>query len=1308
MCLAQPYYFRNYQVNNGLSSNTITCITQDADGFMWFGTRNGLNRFDGTGFKTFRNKTGDEHSIGSNSVLSLFVDKHRQLWVGTYKGLYRYDARHESFSLFSKIPLGEVRSIGEDNSNNLWVIDNQVLYELNESTNTITIRNNLPSAALSVDGNGNVWFASSNKIIRRYNPAKNTFSEYDIDKLNKYGQPAFIQTIYPVTDSTALVATLRNVFLLNTKAKSLDNVFKNLKGKAIQVHKIIEQSAGTFWLGTENGLYILNLHENTNVHIKKQYADPYSIDDNVITDFCKDKEGNTWIGTFFGGVNYYSRQLSQFQKYFPLPETNSLSGNLVHEICSDDNNNLWIGTEDAGLNKLDPKTGLFKNFMPGKAKGDISYQNIHGLLADGNELWIGTYEHGLDVMDLRTEKVIRHYEKSNKANSLNSNFIVTLYKTREGDILAGTWNGLFKYDRFHDDFIPLPFFNRQAQAIHEDENGTLWVCSYGNGVYYYNERTGLKGNYQYNPSDSNSLTNNYVNNLFEDNKHNIWFCTESGLCYLDAISKKIIRCNSVPELRENQVFKVLQDDKGLLWISTSKGLVSLNPASRQVKTYDSEYGLLSDQFNYNSGFKNKNGRLYFGTVKGMISFDPASLVENKIVPPVYLTGIQINNHDPDLYDSASPLKETIEYAKKIVLPYNSSNITIEAAALSYSMPALNAYRYKMKGVDKEWTTIETNRKIYYTKLPPGQYTFMIKGSNGDKLWNNHITELSIKVLPPWWGSWWAYILYVLTVLGIAFIIFRYYHLAMREKNHRLIKTLEIEKEREVYNSKIEFFTNITHEIRTPLTLIKLPVEKLLKSSSKDAKLQEHLTMIEKNTNRLIHLTNQLLDFRKAEANNYTLSFVRTDVNDLLRQLFVTYKPIAEEKKLSFRLEMPRIPLLAYVDAEALRKIIGNLLSNAIKYADHFVAVKLSPFSSEDNLFHIEFRNDGFIIPYDLKDKIFEPFFRLKETEKMAGTGIGLPLARSLAELHKGKLELKQPVDNYNLFLLSIPFHQEMEIDLDDYETIESNFGEEEPDENPNLQSIHDTSILIVEDNREITRFLQKELHTQYNIYSATDGREALEILSQRHIDLVISDIMMPVMDGIELSRCIKTNIEYSHIPIILLTAKNTVTSKIEGLENGADAYIEKPFVMEHLLAQINSLLSNRNHIKEYYAHSPLAHIRGVASTKADTTFLEELQKVIDENLIDKDLDVEMLSRMMNMSRSSFYRKIKGLINLTPNELICISRLKKAAELLAKGKYKINEVAMMVGYDQPGNFSRDFNKQFGVTPTHYVNNIIGSA
>jgi len=1304
---AQSYYFRNYQVNDGISGNTITCIIQDKKGFMWFGTRNGLNRFDGTVFKVFRNDVNDPQSIGSNSVLSLFEDRKEHLWVGTYKGVYIYNATQETFSLFMKIPAGEVRYIAGDLHNNIWLVANYVLYRYNTVTNSIRSYPfpNTQAIAVIVAENGTVWCATSAGQVKKYDAAKDLFINYSIASLFKDRDTAFIQTIYPVTDTTILVATLQQVLLFNVRSGTLSNVFKgNSWENNVQVHKIIRQSPGSYWFGTEDGLYIHDFATGASQQIQKQYANPYSIDDNVITDFYKDREGGTWVGTFFGGINYYSKQLNRFKKYFPLPGRNSISGNLVHEICTDKNGNLWIGTEDAGLNKLDRRTGNIKHFMPQSGKGSISYSNIHGLLVDGDELWIGTYEHGLDVLDLKTEKVIRHYEKSEKPHSLSSNFIVTLYKTAEGDILVGTWAGLYKYDKRNDNFILMPYFNRQAQAIHEDEAGTLWVCSYGNGVYFYNEKTGLKGNFKYDPKNRNSLSNNYVNNLFEDSRKNIWFCTESGLCRYDYKEKTIIRSSAEPVLRDNQVFRVMEDNAGMLWVSTSKGLIDLDPASGQTKSFNTGNGLLSDQFNYNSACKDKDGTMYFGTVKGMISFNPATFTENSFVPPVYITGIQVNNEELKIDSLRSRLKRSVIYTSSITLPYDSSTVSIEVSALSYAMPDRNEYLYRMEGLDKTWNHLNSNGKIYYTKLSPGNYVFNVKGSAGGEVWNNKVTQLNIQVLPPWWAGFWAYVLYALASLSIIFVILRYYYIALREKNKRRIETLEIEKEREIYNAKIDFFTNITHEIRTPLTLIKLPVEKLLKAVSTDSAFRDNLNMIDKNTNRLIHLTNQLLDFRKAEANNYSLNFVKTDINDLLKELFATYKPAAEEKKLSFKLELPRIALLAYVDPEAFRKILGNLFSNAVKYASQSVVVKLLPFNSYDNVFHIEFKNDGYLIPMEAKEKIFEPFYRLKQSEKHTGTGIGLPLSRSLAELHKGRLELKQSVDNQNIFLLSIPIHQENEISLGEYETIENDIRPVQESSAVKTGNLHDISVLIAEDNMEIVNFLQKELGGLYNIYKASDGQGALDILLKEHIHLVISDIMMPVMDGIELSRKMKTDLQFSHIPIILLTAKNSITSKIEGLETGADAYIEKPFVMEYLQAQISNLLSNRNIMKEYYAHSPLAHIKGIASTKADKSFLEKLHKAINENITDKDLDVDSLSKMMNMSRVTFYRKIKGLSDLTPNELINLSRLKKAAELLAEGRYMINEVANIIGYNLTSNFSRDFHKQFGVTPSNYVKSL----
>jgi DNA-binding response OmpR family regulator len=457
--------------------------------------------------------------------------------------------------------------------------------------------------------------------------------------------------------------------------------------------------------------------------------------------------------------------------------------------------------------------------------------------------------------------------------------------------------------------------------------------------------------------------------------------------------------------------------------------------------------------------------------------------------------------------------------------------------------------------------------------------------------------------------------------------------------------------------------------------------------------------MERNTTRLIDLTNQLLDFRKTETDKFRLSFVKTDISDLIRETFSNFQLAADEKNIQFRLELPRLSLQAFVDPEAVKKMLNNLINNAVKYAESKVFVQLLPFSSEDKVFSIEIRNDGYLIPYDQKEKIFQPFYRLKETEKQAGTGIGLPLSRSLAELHKGVLDLKKPESGMNVFSLVLPIHQDQEF------VLQNDFAENMAGPDAGLEDGCDPSkpvILFVEDNKEILDFIARELQTDYTVRRALNGKLALEILGQECIQMIISDIMMPVMDGLELCKVIRTNLEYSHIPIILLTAKNTLHSKIEGLEVGADAYIEKPFALEHLKAQISNLLSSRAKIKDYFASSPLAPIKSMGYSKADKNFLEQLDTIVHQNLTNMDIDVENLARLMNMSRATFYRKVRALSNLTPHGLVNISRLRKAAQLLANGDYKVYEVANMVGYTLQSNFARDFHKQFGMTPTDYVN------
>jgi ligand-binding sensor domain-containing protein/signal transduction histidine kinase/DNA-binding response OmpR family regulator len=1301
----QPYYFSHYQVENGLSNNSVQCSIQDDDGFLWIGTINGLNRFDGYTFKTFYYDPGDTNSIGSNFVRCLYNDKHGVVWAGTNKGVYRFNKVGEKFSLVRALPKGNTTQIIGDARGSFWVIIDLLVYRYDPETGQVKPypmddRTSVATSIAVTPGN-ELWVSTSNGSLRKYMAGADAFRTYSTYRGAGDPLSTSIEKIYPVSDVSFLIGTKNaGVKLFDAITRQYKEVITyNEEKTGIYARGFIQRNASEYWIGTETGVYIYNSRTGAVSHLQREYDNPYSISDNVIFSFCKDREGGLWIGTYLGGLNYMPEKFVFFEKFFPRLTTPSLSGNGVHEVCKDQYGNFWIGTEDAGVNKVNLERQTFTRYSPGQAPGSIAYHNIHGMRAIGNELWIGTFEHGLDVMDIRTGKVIRHYNAGPGEHSLKSNFIVTIYQTFEQDILIGTWGGLFRYNRQTDDFTALPEYGRHIQALLEDDQHILWCCNQGEGVHYYNPVTGY-GSFRYDPNDRNSLVENHVNGIFQDSHKNIWFATEGGLCKYEKSARKFTQYTTRDGLPDNLIFRILEDAANNLWISTSKGLVCFNPEAKTIKTYKQSNGLLSDQFNYNSSYRDTDGMLYFGSVKGLIRFNPEQFIKNTIVPPVYVTGIQINNKEYVVDSKNSPLKESITYAKQIELPFDQSSISIDFAALSYTMPQMNEYAYRLEGFDPDWTYLKANRKAYFTKLPPGRYTFRVKGSNSSGIWNEKQASFVIDILPPFWASTWAYELYALLAISLIYFSIRYYVVRTSEKNFRKIELLEMEKEREIYHAKIEFFTNVAHEIRTPLTLIKMPLDKLIRNPNQQADTKENLRIMERNTNRLIDLTNQLLDFRKTEADKFSLSFVKTDVTDLIREIFSNFQVAAEEKNMQYRLELPRLSLQAFVDPEALKKILNNLISNAVKYGEQRVTVQLLPFNSEDKVFHIDIRNDGFLIPYDQKEKIFEPFYRLKETEKQAGTGIGLPLSRSLAELHKGVLDLQKSEGGMNVFSLVLPIHQDQEFVLKN-DFAEAIAGAEASGGDVGVDPSK-PSILFVEDNREILDFIARELQTDYTVRRALNGKQALEILDHENIQMIISDIMMPVMDGLDLCKVIRTNLEYSHIPIILLTAKNTLHSRIEGLEVGADAYIEKPFALEHLKAQISNLLSSRSKIKDYFASSPLAPIKSMGYSKADKNFLEQLDAIVHQNLTNMDIDVENLAKMMNMSRATFYRKVKALSNLTPHGLVNISRLQKAAQLLADGNFKVYEVANMVGYTLQSNFARDFHKQFGMTPTEYVN------
>jgi ligand-binding sensor domain-containing protein/signal transduction histidine kinase len=1028
---AQGYYFRHYQVENGLSNNTVFCSVQDKKGFLWMGTKDGANRFDGISFKVFRHNPADSNSLGNDFVISLYETPDSVLLAGTQKGLYRFDETTEGFSLVKGTDFSDVRDMVADNDHNLWMVIGLHLYRYNEKKDSLPIEvsdnNNLISSVCQAP-DGGIWASTPDGGLRKYIAGKPGYTEYDLFGHSPKPTSWWIEEIFDTGKGIVLAATSnQGIKAFNTVDKTYQDIITYNPDRTEVYGRDFEYYAGDeYWIATESGVYIYNIKDGTYRNLRKNYSDPYSISDNAVYSIYRDKEGGMWVGTYFGGVNYYPHQYTSFQKFFPDNSERTISGNAVREITGDNYGNLWIGTEDKGLDKLDLQTGKITTYLPTGSPNSISYTNIHGLLAINNELWIGTFEHGLDVMDIPSGKIIRHYRGSGGSSSFRGNFVITLCLTRNGEILAGTPQGIFRYDKATDRFLDIPQVpgSMFVYSVLEDHRGTIWVTTIGQGVYYYNPATNEKGSLHHDPHNKSSLNSDIVNSVFEDRYRNLWFATEgSGLCRYNHQTNTIKRYTTANGLPSNFVFRILEDGKGNLWISTSRGLVCFNSVTESMKVYTRANGLLNDQFNYNSGYKDPGGRMYFGSVKGMISFNPDEFTQSNFIPQVFFTGFQVDNKELPIGQPGSALSQSILTTRHITLPYDQSSFSIDFAALSFTAPEMTEYAYKMEGLDKDWTFLKTNRKVYFTSLAPGTYTFTVKAANSSGYWNSQPTQLTIKILPPWWASTWAYLLYALSGVAIVLYIIRNYHRRTEEKNKRKIELVEHEKEKELYQAKIEFFTNVAHEIKTPLTLIKGPMEKVIKRAEEMPDLKNNLRVMERNTNRLIDLTNQLLDFRQTETKGFSLSFTRINLSELLEETFVNFKLLAEQKDLRYTLDMPERPLYVMADMDAMNKILSNLFSNAVKYADSRVAIRLLPFGEGDTFFTIEASNDGHLVPYDMKEKIFEPFFRLK-TEKQKGTGIGLALARSLAELHKGTLYLKESNNGLNVFLLHLPLQQE--------------------------------------------------------------------------------------------------------------------------------------------------------------------------------------------------------------------------------------------------------------------------------------------
>lgn len=1300
----QPLYFDRIDTRYGLSQNTVNEIIQDSRGFMWFGTKDGLNRYDGTHFKIFKSIPNRPCSLGNNQIRAIVEGKDGRIYIGTNAGLFVYDTEKDRFS---EIKLQDASGGGISNpvlcvemdpGGRIWVSVEAAgvyCYEPGASEAECRYSTKKPLHTMAIDmKTGVIWFSWPGEGLYYTDDDFASITPFLTTDGDKICPQDIISCIY-ISDYNRIFLGMEKggVMALNKATSQLSKL--PLSDNALFVRQILQYSSDELWIGTESGLYIYNITAKEVSHFESLRYDPYSLSDNSIHSMCKDKEGGLWLGTFFGGVNYLPGKVPDFNKYYYTDGSNGLYGIRIKEICPDGKGGLWVGTEDAGLYNFSPETGRFTFFEPSR-----EFPNIHSLVMDGDKLWVSTFAHSIRVIDTVTGKVRKYDANSSYGDRLFSNYVFALEMTSTGRLYVGTMHGLQYYNADTDNFGYVPEINggKMVNTIMEDSGGDLWVSTVSNGLYRLHGESGVWTQYIHRTDDPGSVPCNNIISIFEDSSRRIWITTEGyGVSLYDSATDSFRTFNSIDGLPSDVVYQIVEDGYGNFWMSTNRGLALFNPQSYEVKRiYTTENGLLCDQFNYHSSYRSQDGTIWLGSVEGLISFRPDVLLSEieSYMPPIFITDFTLMNQDIEVGAEDSPLKKDITYTDDLKLRHYQNNFTISFAALGYRKN--NELVYRMDGIDSKWNRYDGGA-VTYSNVSSGNYVFRAKLENDAEGAGERM--LNIRVAPPVYFSTVAKMLYMMMFAGLLLLGIYLYHRRAVRKRGKYIMAYEKKKEQEVYEAKIKFFTNVTHEIRTPLTLIKGPLENIINNGKANPEIAGDLNIIHRNTDRLLVLVNQLLDFQNMEKENIYLNLRPEKVSGIVAD-------ISERFSLSFReggkdceVNITDKNIYAMVDKEAFTKIVSNMFINALKYSDHIIRITLD---RDGGMCRLVVVNDGDLIPENKRDVIFQPFYRYTNTGDKAGSGIGLFFAKSLAELHGGSLTM-DVFEGMNEFVLKVPLYDPVSAEE---EATQIAIAEILDGGNESSLPVETGGniILVVEDEPEMREFIKSVLEGSYNVVTAENGIEALKVIVRNEISMIVSDVMMPELDGITLCRTLKKDVRYSHIPFIMLTAKTDLESRVEGMNAGADSYVEKPFSSEYLISVIANQFKSRKMLSESFVKNPLGKLNFGNLSANDIDFLVRLQQVVDGVMIDPELKVGDIADMMNMGRRDLYRKMDSLLGMTPKTFLRIERLKKAARLLKEESIQVKEVCYMVGFNTPSYFIRCFVQQFGETPLSFVNNL----
>ncbi|SIT10346.1 hybrid sensor histidine kinase/response regulator transcription factor [Belliella pelovolcani] len=1313
--------FDRIGVQQGLSQSSVLSIFQDSFGFLWIGTRDGLNKYDGYAFETYRHRANDITSLGGNTITEIQEDSKSNIWVITENGLSFFDRTSDGF-LNYELPKDQFEftlfnALLIDKKDQIWVGGRYGLFLFDPEKESFHRAGNSAFqllgmvSSLASDEIGNIYVGASRTTLHKVD------SNFKLSKVELETPKDFesrIESILVSQDSLWLGTYGDGLLLFSLEGKLLNqynsqsNLDKRISNDNIRA--LLKDSDGAIWIGTFDGLNILYPNQQL-IQVLPRVSDPKSLSHSSIRSLLKDRKGSIWIGTYQGGISLYDSNLQRFNhQYYKPGVSGSLSYDVVGSFATLNSGELLIGTERGGLNFYDGLTDLHQSYKPSGTIKSILVDQVQNI-------WLGVFREGLQLFNKETGN-FKSYPSSfqSEFQFLKNAIINHMLLDADKGIWIGTdsGGGLFYFDltdRLFKNSLGMEELQRflrnyPVKFISVLDNSKILLSTKGKGLVIFDHKNGIFENIERIEIEGVNIQMDEINHAYLDHEGKVWLASNGeGIIKYDPNSQKFSRYHTGNGLSSDVVFGTVEDDFNNLWFICFNGISKLGKdhLETQFKNYNYSSGFPLTEMNEGAFLKIQTGEFLIGGINGYVRFNPITLKDNQFVPPITFTNLFVSNRKVSPEDETKILSTNIYQTKKITLTYFQSIFSIDFAALNFIRPENNQYKYQLIGFDQDWVNAGERRSVTYTSLPDGVYTFQVIGSNNDGVWNDIPASLEIVILPPPWKTWWAILIYALLILSGFWLIRRNAVKSIEMKNNLLFEQIEKEKWKEVHDLKLKYFIDVSHEFRTPLTLILSPLEEILSRGTGDSWLKSRLKIMFFNAKRLLHLIDQILEIREIETGHHQVNDKPIVLKAVLTEIIDSFKGLADKQKIRISdnvHELSERPII--LDQDKIEKIIFNLLSNAFKFTPEGGEIELIV-RENNGSFDIIIQDNGRGISEEALPKIFDRFF--KEGKDQYGAGIGLSLTYSLVKVIGGDIKVRSKQGEGTAFTIEIPRKI-----YDQKELIQENvipFVKPIP-----LEYQHTTlagsleerqkqklTLLIVEDSVELRRFLKDQFKSEYDVITAKNGRSGFNKALKSDPAVIISDVMMPEMDGFELCNQIKNNESLNHIPVILLTAKNAQHHRIEGLEYGADDYISKPFNVQELKIKVKNLINNRVLIQKKFRGITETSDPHIQANSQDEQLMQKLSQLIDQNIGQPNLTVDFLGDKVGLSRVHLFRKVKALTGLTPSDLIKESRMKRAMKMLASGKYRVADVAFEVGFQDVAYFGKVFKKHFGHSPTN---------